>query len=120
MGYQDTISLLYGYSFEHQAIVGMQVLKSLETPGLGDRIASDPDFLLNFERLEVGLDSVTGKVAHPIEAVKHGAKTEAWQVDGITGATISSKAVAAALRDSSGEWVPILVRRRDDFAGSEG
>ena len=46
MGYQDVIRiLLYGYSPEHQAIVGMRVLESRETPGLGDKIEKDPAFL---------------------------------------------------------------------------
>ena len=38
MGYQDVIRLIYGYSFEAQAIIGIRVLESRETPGLGDRI----------------------------------------------------------------------------------
>ncbi len=57
MGYQDTIRLLYGYSPDKDAIVGFQVLESRETPGLGDRIGSDPDFLANFAALSVKLDA---------------------------------------------------------------
>ena len=33
MGYQDNIRLLYAYSFEARAIVGMKILDSKETPG---------------------------------------------------------------------------------------
>jgi electron transport complex protein RnfG len=38
MGYQDVIGLIYGYSFADEAIIGIQVLESKETPGLGDKI----------------------------------------------------------------------------------
>ena len=45
MGYQDTIRTLYGYSLEHDAIIGFRVLESRETPGLGDRIETEDSFL---------------------------------------------------------------------------
>jgi electron transport complex protein RnfG len=106
MGYQDVIRLLYGYSFAEQAIIGIRVLDSKETPGLGDRIESDPQFLQNFERLEVSLDADESSLQHAIEAVKHGEKEHAWQVDGITGATISSVAIANILNRSASWWIP--------------
>ncbi len=115
MGYQDTIRMLYGYSFDLAAIVGAKVLESRETPGLGDRIESDPDFRRSFERLDAALDSTGAAPLHPIEAVKHGQKTEAWQIDGISGATVSSKAVAELLRASTGLWIADLERRQEDF-----
>ncbi|NIN72539.1 MAG: FMN-binding protein, partial [Gemmatimonadetes bacterium] len=97
MGYQDVIRVLYGYSFAEDAIVGIRVLESKETPGLGDRIETDPDFLENFKRLDVSLTEDQSRPANPIEAVKHGKKEHPWQVDAITGATISSNAIAAIL-----------------------
>ncbi len=115
MGYQDVIRVLYGYSFREQAIVGMRVLESRETPGLGDRIEKDAAFLANFERLDVTLSADTSHVENPIEAVKRGAKEHPWQVDGITGATVSSVAIAGILRKSSAFWIPRIGRRIDDF-----
>ena len=115
MGYQDVIRILYGYSPESQAIVGMQVLASKETPGLGDKIEKDPAFVANFSALDVGLAADGQALRQPIEAVKHGSKTAPSQIDGITGATISSKAVAAILRQSSAQWVPLVYRARADF-----
>jgi electron transport complex protein RnfG len=115
MGYQDVIHLLYGYDFRHDAVIGIRVLESRETPGLGDRIETDPGFLANFERLDVSLDPAGSGLAHPIEAVKHGEKQHPWQVDGITGATISSVAIADILRESSAFWLPRLRERLDDF-----
>jgi electron transport complex protein RnfG len=100
MGYQDVIRVLYGYSFSADAIVGIRVLESKETPGLGDKIETDPEFLENFVRLDVTLSEDATGLAHPIEAVKHGEKEQPWQVDGITGASY---------------WVPHIRRRLDDF-----
>jgi electron transport complex protein RnfG len=118
MGYQDVIHVLYGYDFAREAIIGLQVLESRETPGLGDKIETDPGFLANFERLDVALGA-DGAVAHPIEAVKPGEKEHAWQVDGITGATISSQAIARILRESSSSWVPRIRSSLDDFRRPE-
>ena len=98
-GFQDTIGLIYGYDPRHKVIIGMEVLDSRETPGLGDKIIFDVDFLANFEALEVSPEIV---------AVKSGAKTEANQVDCITGATISSEAVVQILNRSSRRWLPLL------------
>jgi electron transport complex protein RnfG len=116
MGYQDTVRILYGYQPEQQAVIGMQVLESRETPGLGDRIETDPDFRANFTALDVRLVDDGDALAHPIELVKPGAKTRPWQIDAISGATISSAAIATMLRDSTAYWVPRLHGRRAEFA----
>ncbi len=115
MGYQDVISVLYGYSFERDAVIGLRVLESRETPGLGDKIETDATFVRNFEALDVALTADGSAVANPIEFVKPGAKEHPWQVDGITGATISSQAIADILRASTATWVPRLESRLDDF-----
>jgi electron transport complex protein RnfG len=119
MGYQDVITVIYGYSFDADAIVGIRVLESKETPGLGDRIETDAQFLKNFERLDVSLGEDLSAPAHPIESVKRGKKEHPWQVDGITGATISSVAIAAMLRDNTAFWIPRIRRRLDDFRQDE-
>jgi electron transport complex protein RnfG len=119
MGYQDVIHVLYGYAPSEEAIVGIRVLESRETPGLGDRIERDPDFLRNFEHLDVSLSPDGTRIAHPIEAVKHGEKVHDWQIDGITGATISSVAIADMLRESTEHRMPLLRRRLDDFRRPE-
>lgn len=119
MGYADTIGLLYGYAPARDAIVGMQVLTSKETPGLGNKIESDGDFLANFEALDVRLDNSGTALRNPIETVKKGKKTEPWQVDGITGATVSSKAIGNILATSSARWVPLIRQRRADLNAGE-
>ena len=116
MGYADTITLLYGYSPKQQAVVGMRVLSSKETPGLGDKIETDPDFRENFKALDVRLGSSGSELEHRIETVKHGKKSEPWQVDGITGATISSVAIGDILANSTAYWVPLIAGRVDELA----
>jgi electron transport complex protein RnfG len=115
MGYQDVIHVLYGYSFAQQAVIGLQVLSSRETPGLGDKIETDADFLENFVRLDVALADDGSAIAHPIEIVKPGQKEHPWQIDGITGATISSTAIADILRASTASWIPRIRRGANDL-----
>jgi electron transport complex protein RnfG len=120
MGYQDVIRILYGYAPHSEVIVGMQVLASKETPGLGDKIEKDPAFRANFRALDVGLGPDGATLRQSIEAVKSGAKTLPSQIDGITGATISSKAVADILRHSSARWVPLVYRLRGELTARGG
>jgi len=99
-GFQETISLLYGYRPNQRQVVGMEILESRETPGLGDKIYKDPAFVANFAALSVDPQIVT---------VKKGKKTAANQVDAITGATISSKAVVRIINQANERWAPRLV-----------
>jgi electron transport complex protein RnfG len=119
MGYQDVIALIYGYAPADHAIIGMQVLESKETPGLGDKIETDPDFLRNFERLDVSLKDDQAGLANAIVPVKSGDKAHPWEVDGITGATISSVAIANILNTSAQYWVPRIDAELDAFKGGE-
>ncbi len=114
-GYQDIIQLLYSYSPDKECIDGFTVLDCKETPGLGDKIVSDPAFLANFKDLDTTLDASGQAMAHPIETVKHGTKTEKWQIDAISGATISSKAVSRILRESTAQMVPVIAAHLDEI-----
>ena len=105
-GYQDVIKVLYGYAPVEQNIIGMKVLESKETPGLGDKIGKDAAFLANFDELDARLTEDGTKLQHPFEVVKPGTKKSQWQIDGITGATISSKAVGKLLNNSALRRLP--------------
>ncbi len=109
-GYQDVIRILYSYDPACECIRGIQVLKMAETPGIGDKIAKDPDFLQNFAALDARVDATGNGLAHAIVSVKSGSKTEPWQIDAISGATISSKAVARMLNDSAQQAAPVIIR----------
>ncbi len=91
-GYQGIVGILYGFDPVQNQVIGMTVLQSTETPGLGDKIIRDPAFHANFEALDVSRE---------VEVVKSGTKTEPWQIDGISGATVSSQAVGQAIRRSA-------------------
>jgi electron transport complex protein RnfG len=53
---------------------------------------------------------------HPIVTVKQGQKLQPWQLDGITGATITSEAIGNILNDSANTWAPVLERNSHAFA----
>jgi len=107
-GYADMIHLLYGYDPACQCIRGLKVLKLAETPGLGDKILSDTAFIANFEQLDARLSADGRDLANDIITVKHGTKQNPWQIDAISGATISSKAVGKALNLSAKQLIPQL------------
>lgn len=94
-GYQDVIAALAGYDPETKMIIGMKVLDSKETPGLGDKILIDDDFKENFRSLAVVPD---------IEVVKKGERSGDNQIEAITGATISSKAIGQLLKEAMALW----------------
>ncbi len=107
-GYADVIRILYGYNPACECVVGMKVLESKETPGLGDKIAKDPAFLSNFEALDVKLGPDGKTLINEVVMVKQGTKTEPWQVDAITGATISSQAITDIIWTSTQVLLPLI------------
>ncbi len=109
-GYADMIHMLYGYDPVSQRILGFEVLKMAETPGLGDKITTDEDFLANFP-LDATVEN--GKLKHEIVTVKHGRKRNPWEIDAISGATISSRAVGKALNASAQRLLPIIRSQLD-------
>jgi len=117
-GYQDVIRLLYSYDPACQCIRGIEVLKMAETPGIGDKISKDPAFRENFTALDARLNSAGSALAHDIVMVKHGSKTEPWQIDAISGATISSRAVARMLNDTAQQLLPRIIPRLDQLQHS--
>jgi electron transport complex protein RnfG len=117
-GYQDVIRLIYGYDPQCSCIRGIKILKMTETPGLGDRIATDPEFQANFERLDARLDRSGDALAHPIETVKSGTKRNPWEIDAISGATISAVAVGKALNASMQRMAPLVQRHLAEIAGA--
>nr|VFJ54154.1 MAG: electron transport complex protein RnfG [Candidatus Kentron sp. FW]VFJ65665.1 MAG: electron transport complex protein RnfG [Candidatus Kentron sp. FW] len=99
-GFQDTIKLLYGYRPDQGIITGMEVLESRETPGLGDKIYKDLDFVASFQGL---------RPDPAIRAVKKGTGSVPNEIDAITGATISSVAVVNIINEANTRWLPRLI-----------
>ncbi len=86
-GYQGTIELIVGINADLSQLAGIEVVESQETPGLGAEIASD-----DFKKQFMGLS-----VTHPIEYVKNKKPDQPYEIEAITGATISSRAVVNML-----------------------
>ncbi len=96
-GFQDVIALIYGFDPGSGKLLGMKVLESKETPGLGDKIYKDEAFVQQF------FDGP----ATPLVGVKPGAGSGApEEIDMITGATISSRAVIRIINNALAEWEP--------------
>jgi electron transport complex protein RnfG len=98
-GFQDVIMVIFGYDPVNNTLSGMKILDSKETPGLGDKIFKDMDFV----------DQFFAGPETPLLGVKSGAgKGQPNEIDMITGATISSKAVIGIINHALEEWKPIL------------
>jgi len=80
-------------------MVGIEILESQETPGLGQEIASE-SFKSQFNGLKTSPD---------ITYVKNEKPSKPNEVEAITGATISSRAVCAILNEKINE-----LRRKKD------
>jgi Na+-translocating ferredoxin:NAD+ oxidoreductase subunit G len=111
-GYADVISAMYAYDPDKRVITGFKVVDMRETPGLGNRIGSDPEFAGNFKALDASED-------HPIATVKHGTKKNPWEIDAISGATISSRAVGRMLQKSVQSVAPLVARNLDRIKRGE-
>jgi electron transport complex protein RnfG len=109
-GYGGPVKVLFNYEPACQCIVGSKVLQSTETPGFGDKLETDPEFLENLKALDARLNADGTALANPIVTVKHGTKTQPWQIDAITGATISSKAMGKAANAAAQRAVPAIQR----------
>lgn len=111
-GYADILRILYGYDPAKESIVGFYVLESKETPGLGDKIEKDPSFQANFKALDVSLNEQGNALKNAVVPVKNGDKQNPWEVDCITGATISSRAIGNIIGASTSKWVPLIYNNR--------
>jgi electron transport complex protein RnfG len=114
-GFQDVLGLIFGYSPACQCVTGMKVLETKETPGLGDKIEKDPAFLENIASLEISLDEGGNELRNPIEVVKKGQREAAWQLESISGATISSTAVGTIIDRYAGRLIPVIERNMDQL-----
>jgi electron transport complex protein RnfG len=99
-GYSDAIRLIFGFDPARGVLLGMKVLESKETPGLGDKIEKDAAWVGQF-----------AGAAPPLVATKAGAGDDPSRIDTITGATISSRAIVRIIDDSLARLGPALAKR---------
>ncbi len=112
-GYADQVRVLYAYDPEKQVITGIGVISMRETPGIGDRILTDKAFLENFAALDVHLSADLQSLANAVKTVKHGTRSGLWQIDAISGATVTSKAVGRGINESAQALLPRLLPQLD-------
>ena len=100
-GFQDVIMIIFGVDPVSGKLMGMKVLDSKETPGLGDKIFKDMTFV----------DQFFAGPETPLIPVKPGTgKGVPGEIDTITGATISSKKLVEIINHALEEWKPIMDR----------
>jgi len=109
-GYQDMVRLLYGYNPDTSCIIGYDVLKSTETPGFGTKITTDEDFLANFNCLQANVNVEQTGLENIIKTVRHGTKQHEWEVDAISGSTITSNAIGRMLNNSGQKLHPVIAK----------
>ena len=101
-GYGDRIELIVGLNPDASRIFGYEVIYAQETPGLGDKISTDPAFKKQFGWKPTAVRLRAVKKLAPLASAD--AKTSASlllanasEILALTGATISSQAVCDAI-----------------------
>ncbi|MBI5599360.1 MAG: RnfABCDGE type electron transport complex subunit G [Deltaproteobacteria bacterium] len=98
-GFQGTIKMMVGLNIDLKKLTAMKVLEQVETPGLGNKI-SEARFT----------DQFSGLLIEPrIEYLKNRKPEKPNEIQAVTGATISSKAVVNGLNGRINIILGILV-----------
>ncbi|CAN5617920.1 hypothetical protein BH23GEM9_BH23GEM9_33850 [soil metagenome] len=97
-GFQDVIKVMFGFDPGTGRVMGMRILESKETPGLGDKIFKDTVFVSAFRTAQL-----------PMVPTKPGTGTgDPREVDTITGATISARTVINIINNRVERMRPLL------------
>lgn len=96
-GFQEEVLLMIGFEPASGKLIGFKVVEQKETPGLGDKIEADTSFTRQFP----------GRIA-PLKGVKARNPDNDNEVQTITGATISSRAVIRIINHALEKWQPLL------------
>jgi electron transport complex protein RnfG len=105
-GFGGDIGVIIGVNLDTDKIIGMGVTTHSETPGLGSRTKTDPSFSFQFKGISI---------SDPF-----GVKQDGGQIDAVSGATISSQGVCAAMNASVETYKrlkPAILKKANDFKG---
>jgi electron transport complex protein RnfG len=97
-GFQDIIGIIFGYDHRNGQVLGMKVLESKETPGLGDKIEKDANFVGQFD----------GALTPLLGVKARNASDDPHEIDMITGATISSRTIIRTINNAIERMGPML------------
>lgn len=99
-GFQGNISIMVGVDLSFTALTGIKILGQIETPGLGTKIVVDPSNKTNPFWFP---EQFGGVVLFPqIAVVKNSIPQNSNEVQAISGATITSKAVVRIINENIG------------------
>lgn len=112
-GYGDNVKLMFAFNPSCECFTAMSVIAMRETPGIGDKITKDKAFLENFTALSAKLNEQQTALQNEIKTVKNGKKQNAWEIDAIAGATITSRAVGTALNSTAQKILPVLMQTQN-------
>lgn len=97
-GFQDLVTLMFGYDATARKLIAMKVIGNKETPGLGNKIETDSAFVNGFVNAMAPVNGVK----------KDRGKSGPNDVVMITGATISSRAVIRIINNAIARWQPLM------------
>lgn len=98
-GFADQIVVMFGWNATTGELLGIRVLSSKETPGLGDKIER-PGFTDQFRNAPAPLRGVKDANARGVDRSA---------IVMITGATISSRTVIREINNAVDHWKPLIV-----------
>lgn len=107
-GYADKIEILLGLDAGGQTISGLFILDQKETPGLGNRIIE-----------KSWRDQFAGKPAGTRLSVVKDGTGAGHEIDGISGATISSRSVTGIVNAIVADTGPILAQTPETTKNSD-
>ena len=102
-GFGGEIGVMTAVNVDTDKVVGVGVSTQSETPGVGSRTKTDPAFSSQFNGLSIK-DSF--KV-----------KSDGGQIDALSGATVSSRGVCAAVDDSSRIYERLKAKIKEKLKG---
>jgi electron transport complex protein RnfG len=102
-GFGGDITVMVGYDINHDKLAGIQIISHKETPGVGARVTED-QFTKRFKGLDINLNFTL--------------KSAGGDIDGISGASYSSRGVAEAIRNSIALY-PEVKKKVLDTLGSK-
>ncbi len=105
-GFGGDIGVITAVNLDTDEILGVAVTTHSETPGLGSKAKTDPDF-----RTQFGGQPIT-------EVFK--VKADGGQIDAISGATISSRGVSAAVVEAGKVYKRLKDDLKNKLKASEG
>jgi electron transport complex protein RnfG len=99
-GFADVVDVIFGFDPGKPGTLGLVIVNSRETPGLGDKVEA-PAWREQFD--DAGI---------PLVGVKAGQAQKPEEVEMVTGATITSRTVIGAINKALERWKPLIDAHR--------